>query len=561
MTSGADDEQVPRKRAGAQRRKKKTSGISYEHPVAFWYGVAMVTIGVILQLPMYYMARKNHHHLAGMAITPEMAVGMVMIFAGIAAAIYGLFPRDPPPSAEWTSHIKVTTLDDAPIKRAHIGLLLVLAVAITIDVMKPTTLAFVAPGAAAEYGLRSPLNPHAHALPIALYPLCAVAGLVPGSFIWGWLGDRIGRRASILIAAVIFVATSTCGAMPAYWLNLITCFVMGLGVGGMLPIAFTLMSEAIPARHRGWLMVLIGGDIAGAYIITSWLASTLAVPDRFGWRILWLVGLPTGLLLLVLNRWIPESPRFLLRYGREEEARNVMERYGAAIVVAEADSDLAVELRLGSGFTQLLSRPFIGLTATIVLLALSIGVIQYGFQQWMPSNLQHLGYTAVNASEILRDSALAGFPLSLPIALLYGFWSSKKTVIIMAAVTLIALAGFVIAGNSVARHPVLLRLLLIVPVWGIGILNSVLAVYTAEIYPTVVRARGSGMSAAATKFGGFLVLAVVTVSITIPSVKVTALVGALPLALAVIAVVIVGPETRRKRLERITMEELRRAVT
>ena len=56
------------------------------------------------------------------------------------------------------------------------------------------------------------------------------------------------------------------------------CFIMGLGVGGMLPIAYALMAETIPARHRGWVMVLIGGDIAGAYIITSWLASSL-VPD------------------------------------------------------------------------------------------------------------------------------------------------------------------------------------------------------------------------------------------------------------------------------------------
>ena len=558
MRSDTDDDHVLRQLTRAQWRRKQTTGISYEHPVAFWCGVVTVTIGVMLQLPMYYMARMNHYRLAGMPITPEMAVGMVMIFVGIAATIRGLFPRGRLSSQESVSRITVATLDDAPITRAHVGLLIVLAIAITIDVMKPTTLAFVAPGAAAEYGLRSPLNPHAHALSIALYPLCALAGLVPGSFIWGWLGDRIGRRASILIAAVIFVATSTCGAMPAYWLNLVTCFVMGLGVGGMLPIAFTLMSEVIPARHRGWLMVLIGGDIACAYIITSWLASTLAAPDRFGWRILWLVGLPTGLLLLVLNRWIPESPRFLLRYGREEEARNVMARYGVAIVEAEADADLAAGLRLPARFTQLLNGPFAGLTAMIVLLALGIGVTQYGFQQWMPSNLQHLGYTAVNSSEMLRDSALIGFPLSFPIALLYGFWSSKKMVILMVGATLIALVGFVIAGTSVTQHPALLRMLLVVPVWGIGILNSVLAVYTAEIYPTLVRARGSGMSAAATKLGGFLVLVPVAASIAIPSVKATAMLGALPLALAVIAVVIFGPETRRKRLERITAEEVGR---
>src|SRR5205085_11799865 len=194
--------------------------------------------------------------------------------------------------------------------------LCVMAAAVTIDVMKPTTLAFIAPGAAREYALRSPLNPHARALSIALYPLSGIGGTVIGSFLWGWLGDRIGRRASILLAGVIFIATSICGSMPSYRLNLGMCFVMGLGAGGMLPIMFALIAETIPARHRGWLMVLIGGDIAGAYIITSWLASTIAAPDRFGWRMLWLLGLPTGMILIGLNRWIPESPRFLLTNGR-----------------------------------------------------------------------------------------------------------------------------------------------------------------------------------------------------------------------------------------------------
>ena len=67
----------------------------------------------------------------------------------------------------------------------------------------------------------------------------------------------------------------------------------------------------------------------------------------------------------------------------------------------------------------------IGLTV-VVLPALSIGTTQYGFQRWMPSNLQRLGFSEVNASEILRNAAISGFPFSLPIALLYGFWSPRR---------------------------------------------------------------------------------------------------------------------------------------
>jgi putative MFS transporter len=534
--------------------RKRPNGVSYEHPLAFWLGVAITTAGVLLQLPMFFMAKDMHYHLSGMPVTTAMAVGMVLLFIGVGITVYSLFPRAGSARPE-LSKISIGPLDDAPIRPAHIGLLLVIAAAITIDVMKPVSFAFLAPGAAAEYGLRGPLNPTADALPIGLYPLSGITGTMIGSFIWGWLGDRIGRRASILLAAIIFIATSTCGTMPEYWMNLITCFIMGLGVGGMLPITFALLSETVPRKHRGWMMVLIGSDIAGAYIIVSWLASTWASPEHFGWRLLWLVGLPTGLILLLLNRWIPESPRFLLKQGRDDEARAVMRRYGAAVI--ETESELAVEKELAPGFRQLFTGRFIGLSAAVVLLALSVGTTQYGFQQWMPSNLQRLGISEVNASEILRNAAIIGFPFSLPIALLYGFWSSKKTVILVMALMGSALSAFAVFGDLVVGNRTLLYVLLVVPVWGISILNAVLAAYTAEVYPTVVRARGSGLSAGATKAGGVFILALVVAAVAVPSIRVTAALGVVPMALAVLALVVFGPETRHKQLERITAEELR----
>ncbi len=553
MTNQASGIAIPermRRLAGG----KKPNGISFERPIAFWSGIMLVTAGVLLQLPMFYMARMRHYHLAGMAVTPEMSTGMVLMFAGVALTIYALFPARS--SRGRLSGIRVAALDEAPITPAHIGLLLALSAAITIDVMKPTAFAFLAPGAAAEYGLRSPLHPHAHALSIALYPLSGIGGTAIGSLVWGWLGDRIGRRASILASAVIFIATSTCGTMPAYWMNLITCFIMGLGVGGLLPIAFALMSETIPARHRGWMMVLIGGDIAGAYIVTSWVASTWASPAHFGWRLLWLIGLPTGLLLIVVNRWIPESPRYLLQRGLDEEARAVMTRYGAA-VVQEGEPGPEIEKNLKPTARQVFTGPFLGLSAAVVLLALSIGLTQYGFQQWMPTNLQRLGFKAVSSSEILRDSAVIGFPFSLPVALLYGFWSSKKTVVIMASLIITALLGFAVEGDHIAGNPALLHVLLVIPIWGIGILTSLLAAYTVEIYPTVVRARGSGVSAGMTKFGGVMILALVAAALATPSLRLTAAIGAIPMIAAVLVILAVGPETHHKQLERITAEELR----
>ncbi len=544
-------EDVPR----PWRLRKTMNGASYERPLIFWISVVVILTGVFMQLPMFYMARMNHYRVAGMPVTSAMLIGMGLMFAGLGLCIYSLFPPARKTSPELT-RISIAPLDDAAIKPAHIGLLIVMSIAITIDGMKPAAFAFLSPGAAAEYGLRSPLNPGAHALSIALYPLSGIGGTMAGSFIWGWLGDRMGRRASILLAAMIFIATSTCGCMPRYWMNLVTCFIMGLGVGGLLPIGFTLLSETVPRRHRGWMMVLVGSNIAMAYLAVSWLSATWASPAHFGWRLLWLVGLPTGLVLLLLNRWIPESPRFLLAHGRDEEARAIMRRYGARVI--EGESELAVEKDLAGGFRQLASGPFIGLSAAIVLLALSVGTTQYGFSQWIPSNLQRLGLSAVNASALLRNAAIIGFPFSLPVALLYARWGGKKTVLLVAAIMAAALGTFIILGNHVTADHAVLYVLLVVPVWGISILNSVLAAYTAEVYPTVIRSRGTGLSAGATKAGGVLVLALVVVAVAAPSIRVTAAISAVPMVLAVVTMTAFGPETRFKPLEQITVEELQR---
>ena len=540
-----------------QQRPSSTSSlnaITFPHPAAFWFGTAATTVGVILHLPMYLGAHDMGYRLVGMPIDIPMMIGMALIIAGLVASLYGLYPRAAAATAGRVAQIRVRALDEAPIRAAHIGLLVVMAIAVTIDVMKPTTLAFVVPGMAQEYGLRSPLNP-AGEVPVAYLPLSGISGTVLGSFLWGWLGDRIGRRASILFAGIIFIGTSICGSMPEYNWNFLMCFIMGLGVGGMLPITYALLAETIPARHRGWLMVVIGGDIAGAYIITSWLTAEL-VP-HFSWRILWLLGLPTGVLLILLNHWIPESPRYLLASGREAEARAVMDRYGAAIV--EAPSELEVETDVKSQWMQLFRQPLIGQSLTISLLGIGVGLVLFGFNLWIPSNLRKLGFAEVTADRILRDSALIGFPFTFLIAWIYGFWSSKKTIILLTALTAAALLGFAIAGDSVVSNRALLYALLVIPIWGINSVTAVLTVYSSEIYPTRIRSRGTGLAAGASKAGGVLIIALVALGVAVPSLAGTTLVGGIPMALAAVAILVFGVETRGRALEQITAAEFKRA--
>jgi putative MFS transporter len=254
-----------------QQARTIQGGVTFHHPVAFWFGVLAVTAGVIGHIPMYLMGKDNGYKLVGMPMDRPMMIGMAAIIVGLIVSLYGLYPRPTVGGSKMAATIQVRALDDVPLGAAHLGLVLAMATAVMIDIMKPTALAFVMPGMTSEYGLQSPLNPNG-TYPAVWVALAGIAGTVLGSFLWGWLGDKIGRRASILYAGIGFIGTSICGAMPDFYWNLVMCFVMGLAVGGMLPICYALLAETIPARHRGWLMILIGADIAGAYILTSWLA-------------------------------------------------------------------------------------------------------------------------------------------------------------------------------------------------------------------------------------------------------------------------------------------------
>lgn len=536
-------------RRGPPSAPVSRGSISFNRRLPFWLGIGAVSMGVVLHLPMFFEARHMGYELAGMEMGAEMYTGMALIVVGLALTAWGLIPLRSQPAQHKSPAPQIRALDDAPLRIAHVGLLLVMAAAVTIDVMKPVALGFVAPGMAEEYGLKAPNNLDGHR-PVALLPLAGIVGTVLGSFIWGALADRIGRRASILLAAVLFIATAICGSMPSFNWNLVMCFLMGLGAGGMLPITFALLAETIPARHRGWLMLLIGGDVAGAYIITSWLAAELT--PTFGWRILWLIGLPTGLLLIVLNRWIPESPRFLHQKGRAEEARAVMKRYGVAIVPRH--DTLSADQHSYGRWRSLIGGRLRGLTLLVMLYGLAVGVVTFGFQLWIPSNLQAQGLTEVTSDRILRDAAIIGFPITIVVAGLYGFWSSRGTLVLLGGLIAVALGTVAVAGDGLITNRPLLYAVLAIPIVGISSLSAAIIAYSAEVYPTSIRSRGTGLAAGATKAGGVVIIALVAAAVSPPSLQGTAVIGAVPMGVAALALALAGVETSRRTLEDITSE-------
>ena len=299
------------------------------HLWAFIAGCVAVTAGVLLHLPMFWMGRNNGFRLADMPMDAEMLWGMALIVAGILVAGYGLLPR---PSADAVDGAAAHGVRPRgrPAHAAHWRLMVVLTVALVIDVMKPASLGFVVPGMHAEYGVSKAT--------VAWLPFAALCGTVVGSVLWGWLADLYGRRASILLSAVMFVGTSICGAMPSLWWNVGMCFLMGAAAGGMLPVTYALLAETMPSKQRGWVLVLVGGlGAVGGYLAASGFSAWLE--PILSWRILWFLNLPTGLVLIFLNVFIPESPKFLLAMGRHDEAHDTLRDFGCDVHASRSRAD------------------------------------------------------------------------------------------------------------------------------------------------------------------------------------------------------------------------------
>src|SRR3984893_15769951 len=181
----------------------------------------------------------------------------------------------------------------------------------------------------------------------AVILLSSGIGAVPGAFFWGWVADKIGRR-KVFIATALNVALAT-GIMyftpgphgwVAGWIFLsVMRFFVGLGNAVLYAVDLPLVQGFLPASKRGWVSALVttllpAGALLGA-ITGAYLAPII------GWRGLFLIGLVPIVLVLMVRYWVPESPRWLIRMGRHEDARRSL---AWALMVDPKDIDLPTTL-------------------------------------------------------------------------------------------------------------------------------------------------------------------------------------------------------------------------
>jgi len=498
------------------------------HAWAFWLGCLAVTVGVVLHLPMYWMARDMGFRMAGMPMDAGMAGGMGLILAGCALAAFGLLPRV---EADVEPVVVIAPPEDASLTPAHWMMCTLLALALVIDIMKPASLGFVTPGMKAEYGLA----PHL----VALLPFGALAGTVVGSFVWGWLADVYGRRASILLSSVMFVGTSICGAMPDFWWNVGMCFLMGAAAGGMLPVAYALLAEIMPTRHRGWSLVLVGGvGAVGGYFAASAFSAWLQ--PAWGWRILWFLNLPTGLILIGLSPFLPESARFLQHIGRGAEARAMLAKFGAVVAIA------APRERESHSHLPPVEPRYLGVTTALTLAALAWGLVNFGVLLWLPGALVQEGASVEAASGLIARSALIAAPTIVLAVWLYSAWSTRGALALMLLATGAGLFGLFARGLGVEALADPLAPLTLLIVGSSGVI-SILLPYTVENFPLRIRGRATGWMAGCSKLGGLFAQGLSVFGLAPPFGLAAGLVGGLCVA-ALCLTLLWGRETRGRDL-------------
>lgn len=514
------------------------------HPAFFWLGSAAVLLGVLLHLPMFIEAASMNYVLVGMPVDWHMEIGMTLIVGGTLAAWYGLLPPAPDRSnadldaaAPSLPAALAASPAEGGLRWVHWRLMFVLALGLIIDSMKPASLGFTIPGMMQEYGLSRET--------VALFPLFALIGLTIGSYAWGAIADQVGRRAAILLSGIMFVGTSICGTMPGFLWNLAMCFFMGLAAGGMLPIAYTLLAECMPSKQRGWALVLLGGiGLSGGYFAASGGAALFE--PHFGWRIMWLLNAPTGVMLILCNYLIPESPRFLVLRGRMMELRATVRQFGVPLNFQRQPGNSATPPDESARI--LLRRPLLSATVILNLAAVSWGLVNFGLLLWLPDELRARGYGVAGSDVLLFQSALIAMPTMFGVAWLYGRWSTKWTLCLLMVLTALALVGLSLIDSGVHwihGNPLAVTSVLMV---GINGIVAALLPYSAESYPVAVRGRGTGLVAGSSKFGGLVVQAGAAAAF-IPALGVASLGLALPFAVSAAMLAYYGKETRGRELD------------
>jgi MFS family permease len=164
-------------------------------------------------------------------------------------------------------------------------------------------------------------------------------GAVAGALYFGWLTDRLGRKKLFTLTVLVYVlATIACGLAWDFWSFAAFRLLTGAGIGGEYAAVNATIQELIPARRRGFTDLVVNGSFwIGAALGAGgalFVLDPALVNPEIGWRAAFIIGGVLGFIVLLLRRFLPESPRWLMTHGRPEEAEAVVAQIEARVARA-----------------------------------------------------------------------------------------------------------------------------------------------------------------------------------------------------------------------------------
>ena len=256
-------------------------------------------------------------------------------------------------------------LDRLPWSRWHWSVVIGLGTVWILDGLEVTVVGNIA-GRLSEKGSGLPItSEQVTGLAAALY----VAGACLGALLFGWLTDRYGRKKLFLITLAVYLGATAMTALSySSWWFFTFRFLTGLGIGGEYAAINSAIDELIPAKYRGRVDLMINGSfwlgaVGGALLSVVMLDTDIFAADT-GWRLTFALGVVLGLVILLVRRSVPESPRWLFIHGRAEEAERLVsgieERVAAekGTELPPAGQEITVQQRRSTGFVTIARTVF-----------------------------------------------------------------------------------------------------------------------------------------------------------------------------------------------------------
>lgn len=373
-------------------------------------------------------------------------------------------------------------------------------------------------------------------------------GMLLGSIMAGYLGDKHGRKSTYQINLLIFgIASIACALTPnMYWLIFFR-FISGIGLGAEIVVGYGLLGEFIPPSHRGrWgaLMSFIGQFGLFVVTFTSWIIIPIA-----GWRAMFVIAGIGGLIVYLARKRLPESPRWLSRKGREEEAeiivKNIETQYyqgNLAPVKIDACSNLYSKSKISIFEPSFRKRIFLG---SLMMVVQSVSI--YGFVAWLPSLMVSQGISANDSLTITVLMTLGG-----PIGAVFAFCLidkiGRKPAIIFGSL-LAASSGILYALTSSQLSATICGFITFCLIYYL--VSVVQAGYIPELFPTDVRMRLSGICVVAGRLASIIMPFCVVFLYNYGGILLVTSIIAVLLCIQALAVFFLGIETCNKSLESI----------